>query len=81
MRMRILERFVLFLFICFFIKFGVDLVFYRFFFKVEKIKIGHNGKGFGSGWFLDNVEIDLPSKGLRYLFTAHRWLDENEGKL
>lgn len=46
--------------------------------KIEKIKIGQNGKGPASGWFLDYVEIDVPSKGLRYKFSAHRWLDENE---
>jgi len=48
--------------------------------KIERIQIGHNGKGVGSGWFLDEVEIEVPSKGLRYKFSAHRWLDENEGK-
>lgn len=46
--------------------------------RIEKILIGHDGKGPGSGWFLDYVEIDLPSKGLRYKFSAHRWLDERE---
>lgn len=34
--------------------------------KIEKIKIGHNSKGVGSGWFLDFVEIDVPSQGLVY---------------
>ena len=36
--------------------------------KLEKIRIGHNGKGIGSGWFLDFVEIDVPSQGLRYKY-------------
>ena len=49
--------------------------------KIEKIKIGHNGKGVGAGWFLDWIEIDVPAKGLRYKFSAHRWLAEDEGKL
>jgi hypothetical protein len=34
--------------------------------KIEKIKIGHNAKGIGSGWFLDFVEINVPSQGLVY---------------
>jgi len=34
--------------------------------KLEKIKIGHNGKGVASGWFLDFVEVDVPSQGLVY---------------
>ncbi len=39
----------------------------RMYLKIKKIKIGHDGKGIGSGWFLDNVQIDVPSKGIRYL--------------
>jgi lipoxygenase homology domain-containing protein 1 len=39
--------------------------------KIEKIKIGHNGKGLGSGWFLDFVEIDVPSQGLRYKYVFY----------
>ena len=35
--------------------------------KIDKIHIGHNGKGLGSGWFLGNVQIDVPSKGYRYM--------------
>lgn len=48
--------------------------------KIERIKIGHNGRGVGAGWFLDWLEIDVPAKGLRYKFAAHRWLAEDEGK-
>ena len=43
------------------------------------MRIGHNGKGVGAGWYLDYVEVHVPSKGLVYKFNAHRWLDENEG--
>ena len=35
--------------------------------KIERIRIGHDGKGVGSGWFLDYVQIDVPSKGIRYM--------------
>ncbi|CAF0768261.1 unnamed protein product, partial [Didymodactylos carnosus] len=47
--------------------------------KIRAIKIGHNGKGVGSGWFLDYVEIDVPTRGELYRFECHRWLDKNEG--
>jgi hypothetical protein len=30
------------------------------------IKVKHNGKGLGSGWFLDYIEIDVPSIGISY---------------
>ncbi|CAF0982480.1 unnamed protein product [Didymodactylos carnosus] len=47
--------------------------------KIRAIRIGHNGKGLGSGWFLDYVEIDVPMRGELYRFSCHRWLDSNEG--
>ncbi|XP_076450682.1 LOW QUALITY PROTEIN: lipoxygenase homology domain-containing protein 1-like [Babylonia areolata] len=47
--------------------------------KIKKIKIGHDGTKPGSGWFLDEVRIDIPSQGQNYLFACHRWLAEDEG--
>lgn len=35
--------------------------------KIERIRIGHDGKGVASGWFLDYVHIEVPSQGLRYM--------------
>jgi lipoxygenase homology domain-containing protein 1 len=35
--------------------------------KIEKIEIGHDGRGVGAGWFLDYVQIEVPAKGLRYM--------------
>ena len=46
--------------------------------KIEKIRIGHDGANPGSGWFLDEVRIDVPSKGENYVFACHRWLDTKE---
>ena len=46
--------------------------------QLEKIRIGHDGSAAGSGWFLDEVAIDIPSKGERYTFACHRWLDLKE---
>ena len=47
--------------------------------QIERIKIGHDGAGPGAGWFLDEVRVDVPSKGMYYLFACHRWLAEDEG--
>ena len=47
-------------------------------FQIKKIRIGHNGHKPGSGWFLDSVTIDIPSRGLQYMFAAHRWLAKDE---
>lgn len=45
---------------------------------LRKIRIGHDGTGFGSGWHLDKVVIDVPKLGKRYTFPCGRWLDSNE---
>ncbi|GFN87702.1 hypothetical protein PoB_001420800 [Plakobranchus ocellatus] len=47
--------------------------------KIKKIKIGHDNSKPGAAWFLDEVQIDVPSKGEHYTFSAHRWLSEKEG--
>ncbi|XP_071795423.1 lipoxygenase homology domain-containing protein 1-like [Asterias amurensis] len=51
--------------------------------KLEYLRIGHDGSGPGAGWFLDSIEVDIPSRGLTYMFAAHRWLaeDEEDGEL
>jgi len=46
--------------------------------QLAKIRIGHDGSGVGSGWFLDEVKVDIPSKGECYTFACHRWLDKDE---
>ncbi|XP_013416715.1 lipoxygenase homology domain-containing protein 1 isoform X2 [Lingula anatina] len=46
--------------------------------KIERIRIGHDGQGVGAGWFLDGVNIDVPSYGEHYEFSCHRWLAEDE---
>ena len=47
------------------------------------MRVGHDGSGPGAGWFLDHIEIDIPSRGENYMFAAHRWLaeDEEDGEL
>ncbi|XP_048241483.1 lipoxygenase homology domain-containing protein 1-like isoform X2 [Haliotis rufescens] len=51
--------------------------------KIKSVRIGHDGTKPGAGWFLDNVSIDIPSRGEHYYFAAHRWLakDEEDGQL
>ena len=46
--------------------------------QLQKIRIGHDGSSPGAGWFLDEVKVDIPSKGECYTFACHRWLDKNE---
>ena len=47
------------------------------------VRIGHDGKGFGAGWYLDEVTVEVPSRGEIMVFPCHRWLaeDEDDGKI
>lgn len=51
--------------------------------NIRKIKIGHDGKGLGSGWHLKEVIIDAPKLGKKWRFPCNRWLDksEDDGKI
>eukprot|EP01121_Diplochlamys_sp_Union-15-3_P013545 TRINITY_DN4215_c0_g1_i1.p1 TRINITY_DN4215_c0_g1~~TRINITY_DN4215_c0_g1_i1.p1 ORF type:complete len:964 (-),score=265.67 TRINITY_DN4215_c0_g1_i1:44-2935(-) len=46
---------------------------------IEKLRIGHDNRGFGPGWFLDKVTIRNESTSQEYYFLAGRWLDKSEG--
>lgn len=49
--------------------------------KLHKIRIGHDGKGAGAGWFLDKVVIipkDPKDKQGEVTFNCNRWLAEDE---
>ncbi|KAM6104684.1 oxygen-regulated protein 1 isoform 2-T2 [Theristicus caerulescens] len=46
--------------------------------SLHSIEIGHDGKGFASGWFLEKVEITDASTNSVYCFNCNRWLAEDE---
>ncbi|XP_078677295.1 uncharacterized protein LOC144913960 isoform X2 [Branchiostoma floridae x Branchiostoma belcheri] len=47
--------------------------------ELQKVVIGHDGHGLGSGWHLDKVVIkESPVADKKYTFPCNRWLDENE---
>jgi hypothetical protein len=43
-----------------------------------KIRIGHDGSGIGSGWFLDKVYVTHPINQQCWTFLCGRWLDKGE---
>jgi len=47
------------------------------------LRISHDNKGASAGWFLDDVTVDIPSRGDQVVFPCHRWLadDEDDGKI
>ena len=47
--------------------------------KLERIILSHDGKGVGSGWYVEELEVYDPEGGIKYKFSLRRWLDTNEG--
>ena len=45
---------------------------------LTKIRIGHDGAGIGSGWFLDKVYVTNPLTEQQSVFLCGRWLDKHE---
>ncbi|XP_053384453.1 lipoxygenase homology domain-containing protein 1-like isoform X6 [Mercenaria mercenaria] len=50
--------------------------------EVKKIEVGHDGTAPGTGWFVKQVEVDMPTKGKHYTFACRQWLarDKGDGK-
>ena len=46
--------------------------------KLVKIRIGHDGKGFGAGWHMDSAEIEDEDTREVWKFECHRWFDEDQ---
>jgi hypothetical protein len=46
--------------------------------ELTKLRIGHDGTGFGSGWFLDNVVVTNEKMGTKWVFNCNKWLDKGE---
>uniref|UniRef100_A0A8C5H6N3 Lipoxygenase homology domain-containing protein 1-like n=1 Tax=Gouania willdenowi TaxID=441366 RepID=A0A8C5H6N3_GOUWI len=48
--------------------------------RIRRVRIGHNGKGGGCGWFLDKVLVREEGQAeiQAYEFPCGRWLDRNE---
>jgi hypothetical protein len=49
---------------------------------ITKLIVGHDNSGPSPGWFLNRVEVECASVGLKQVFPCDRWLarDEDDGK-
>ena len=47
--------------------------------RLKRIRIGHDGSGPGSPWYLQEVRIAVPTRGENYMFRARRWLADDKG--
>jgi len=46
--------------------------------ELTKVRIGHDGKGPGSGWHLDKVVVDAQLLGKTWTFPCGRWFSTSE---
>jgi hypothetical protein len=44
--------------------------------ELTKLRVRHDGSGFGSGWFLDNIVVADEKGGKEWVFNCGRWLDK-----
>lgn len=42
-------------------------------------QLGHDGVTDGSGWFVKELEVDMPTKGKHYFFKCDSWLAKDKG--
>ena len=48
---------------------------------LERVVVGHDGEGYGAGWFLDRLvikQLDGDNTSNLYVFSCNRWLDDHE---
>jgi hypothetical protein len=46
---------------------------------LEAVEIEHNGETVADSWFLDDVTIEMPTKGRAFYFSCHEWLSKHKG--
>ena len=42
-------------------------------------QLGHDGVTDNSGWYVQEVEVDVPTKGKHYFFKCGSWLAKDKG--
>lgn len=46
---------------------------------LSDIEIGHDNSGVGPGWYLDQVIVFCPSKGIEQVFPCNKWFATDQG--
>jgi hypothetical protein len=51
--------------------------------NLQKLRIRHDNKGLGAGWFLTSITVRNEKTGLEWFFQCNKWLDksEDDGKI
>ncbi|CAF4076836.1 unnamed protein product, partial [Adineta steineri] len=43
------------------------------------VEIEHDGETLANSWFLDDITIEMPTKGRAFCFACHEWLSKEKG--
>ena len=46
---------------------------------LEAVEIEHDGDTLADSWFLDDVTVEMPTKGKAFYFDCHQWLSKEKG--
>ena len=60
-----------------YVHYDTSLVFRLF--QIEKISVSHDSRHTNSGWYLEEVTVDVPSRGDHTVFPSHCWLASERG--
>ena len=47
--------------------------------EIREVEIGHDGSTPGSGWFIDDVMVEVPTRGSRFIIPVNDWLSKEHG--
>ena len=47
--------------------------------QIEKVSVSHDGRQPTAGWYLEEVTVDVPSRGDHTVFPSHCWLASSPG--
>lgn len=47
--------------------------------KIEKVSVSHDSRESSSGWYLEEVTVDVPSRAEHTVFPSHCWLASGKG--
>ncbi|KAL9978718.1 hypothetical protein ACROYT_G016268 [Oculina patagonica] len=47
--------------------------------KIEKVSVSHDSRQPSAGWYLEEVTVDVPSRGDHTVFPSHCWLASSQG--
>ena len=47
--------------------------------ELESLELEHDGDTLADSWFVDDVTVEMPTKGRAYYFDCHQWFSKEQG--